>query len=229
MPKRAYHNALSGAAMNTGALIAAVRRHGWASGFAERRSTAEGLASALGPADAIHDGGPPWVTHTTTTDADATFVEHPAKLTWHTDFSSLDLAPRWTVIWLETAGEPRGDWQIADIPTIVEQLTAADRRLLATIDLPFLNPGTEQPIWARVLHDGRTRFYLTALQRGLRECPVPNAIEVVDALAAAADACAVTVEARETSLLVLDQRRVLHTRLPAGVGRRSHSSFRAAR
>ena len=156
-------------------------------------------------------------------------------LGWHNDFTSRRVRPRFTLAWL-TRADPKGPlagaWRIARVGDVLTRLQRRDEgaRLLSRLRqeaLPFSYTGEGQPDFFTAL-DGEGEGYLRFYGRGIRQgCglawgEVPRGIEfLVRSVEGAADAAGRRIAALPGDLLVTDNRRTLHDRLPQTVsGRR---------
>lgn len=151
---------------------------------------------------------------------------------WHNDFSTFPHRPQLSLLWIAAAdpgGPERGDWRVASVEDVLVRLkTAVGGRALVrrmrSEPLPFGYEGGDVSFFRLVEpaehgEDG-LRFYRRALWEGARiywgQVP-PRVRELTDRVAQAADATGEVLHSREGALLVVDNRRSLHDRLPQSV------------
>jgi hypothetical protein len=159
----------------------------------------------------------------------------PEAIGWHNDFSTQLSRPELTLALVERSdpkGPAYGAWRAASTELVLSRLqgTARGRRvvaLLATTPLPYGFVGDAtiasfRPIESDTGSPGRRglRFYGRAMRDGAR-CTygkVPDELEdAIRAIESAADAVGVVLPAHTGALLVTDNWRCLHDRLPQSV------------
>ncbi|NOT13773.1 MAG: hypothetical protein HOP23_18430 [Methylococcaceae bacterium] len=156
-----------------------------------------------------------------------------AQIGWHNDFSTKNVRPRISMSWIvnqDPHGPMKGGWRLASARDVITVIRNMDDgvELLARLGQPifpfgYLERGAVNhfPILEKADGD-QMRFYGRALREGaqldtLRIIAKPELLEIVQIVEEAADMVGYIKPAPQGALMVVDNTRSLHDRLPQTV------------
>ncbi|POZ49982.1 hypothetical protein [Methylovulum psychrotolerans] len=156
--------------------------------------------------------------------------DRSAQIGWHNDFTTKKVRPRISMSWIvnqDPQGPMKGGWRLAsarDVITVIRGMNDGVERVarLAQPIFPFgyLGGGAVKhfPILKKADGD-QMRFYGRALREGVRLktrqiITKPELLEIVQIVENAADMVGCVKPAHQSALMVVDNTRSLHDRLP---------------
>jgi hypothetical protein len=156
-----------------------------------------------------------------------------AQIGWHNDFATKKIRPRISMSWIvnqDPQGSMKGGWRLASVRDVIRVIENMDEaaELLARLEQPifpfgYLDGGGVDhfPILERANGD-QMRFYGRALREGaqleaLQIITKPELLKIVQIVEKAADMAGCVKPASQGALMLVDNTRSLHDRLPQTV------------